>query len=479
MRGGNPVISPRVRYDRFTNRWFITAMTIENNNNNNKVLLAMSNTGAITPDTVWSFFSFIPGNFVAFPTLGVDINALYVGGSFFSSSTGIDIPSKLVVINKAKLIQGILYMTKFSNIDEVECAQGADNYDSNATLGYMIGMSEFDFSHLNLRTISNPGSSNPSNPPKISNFISIPITTVIQPILINHKGNNSQATGKLNFFDNRLMNAVIRNNRLWTVQTIGLNNTGTSTGTITRNGLRWYRIDLTNFNTIVQRPLYSTLFTRSSSNDFNQLNYFTSSINISGQGHLLFGCSTAGTNAYINALAAEKLLSDPVNTFRLMPYTVSTTAYNPNVMSVTGRPWGSYSYSSVDPCDDMTMWTIQEYCNKANVAGLRIVKILAPFPAQPISMSPTTIPAGNNNVLITITGQQIDGSGFFDSGPGFNCRLRATVTGGVVVKNVVYNNPRIIDLVLDTTGVVPGSYNLTVINPDGQSRVGVGLIRVV
>ena len=41
-------------------------------------------------------------------------------------------------------------------------------------------------------------------------------------------------------------------------------------------------------------------------------------------------------------------------------YTSSSTVYNPadgGTISIPHR-WGDYSYTSLDPCDDMTMWTI-------------------------------------------------------------------------------------------------------------------------
>ena len=61
-------------------------------------------------------------------------------------------------------------------------------------------------------------------------------------------------------------------------------------------------------------------------------------------------------------------------------YTSSTTAYNPpsDPGGAEGRRWGDYSYTSLDPSDDMSIWTIQEFCNSVNSYGLRVAKMLAP-----------------------------------------------------------------------------------------------------
>lgn len=481
VRGNKAVVNPRLRYDRFVDRWYISAINLDISSLNNNILLAVSDSGVITSATAWSFYAIKPGNFVIQGTLAVDKNALYLGGQFFESFTSPakELKPKLLVVNKAKLLQGTLFITKFSNLVETEVSQGSDNLDTNATLGYTISMSNIGFNLLEIRIITNPGSSNPANPPTISNFINIPIATIAKPILVNHKGNNSPTMGKLFQFDQRLANAVIRNNKMWTVQCIGLNNLGTSTGTITRNGIRWYQIDLTNFSTMTRVPASATLFTKSATNDVNQLNYWVPSIMNSGQGNILIGCTTAGTNAFVNALAAVRLITDPASTFRLLPYTNSTTAYNPSTLSSSGRPWGIWSQTSLDPCDNMTMWTVQEYCSNPNVAGIRVVSVLAPLPAQPISTTPSTIPRGQTNFKVTVKGQQIDGSGFFDPGPSFPCRLRASINTGIIVKNVQYVNPTTIILTLDTTAALPGNKNLTVTNPDGQVRVGPGLIKIV
>jgi len=47
-----------------------------------------------------------------------------------------------------------------------------------------------------------------------------------------------------------------------------------------------------------------------------------------------------------------------------------------------------------------------------------------------------------------------------------------------VVNSIAYSNPTTISLSLKTVGVAPGSYNLTVTNPDGQSITANGLITV-
>ena len=169
-------------------------------------------------------------------------------------------------------------------------------------------------------------------------------------------------------------------------------------------------------------------------------------------------------------------------------YTASSTAYNPvgdpgNNPPGSPRRWGDYSFTCLDPLDDMTMWTVQQYCNGTNTYGLRVAKLLAPPPATPASAS-STVAAGQASVPVTITGTSSSGSGFYD--PGANlappalsfAHIGASVTGGVVVNSVTYTDPTHVSLNLNTMGASTGAQNVTITNPDGQSLTGTGILTI-
>jgi PKD repeat protein len=196
------------------------------------------------------------------------------------------------------------------------------------------------------------------------------------------------------------------------------------------------------------------------------------SIMVSGQGHAVLGFSVAGANEFANAGWTGRLAGDPLNTLRSAAlYTASSTAYNPHDSG--GAPinrWGDYSYTSLDPDDDMTVWTIQEFCNAANSYGVQIAKILAPPPAIPTNCSPASVTAGTT-VNVVVTGMTDGDTGFFDPGPGFSNRITAAVSGaGLTVNSIAYSNPTHITLNLSVSaGANSGSRTLTITNPDGQS----------
>jgi hypothetical protein len=131
--------------------------------------------------------------------------------------------------------------------------------------------------------------------------------------------------------------------------------------------------------------------------------------------------------------------------------------------------WGDYSMTHVDPNDDMTIWTVQEYCNAGNSWAVRVSQLRAPLPATPSSASPPTIQAGTSNADIVITGTSSVGSGFFDPGVSFPNHISATVNGGgVTVNSVTFTNPTSITMNISVSGgAALGLRTVTVTNPDG------------
>lgn len=478
-QSGTFTMSPRVRYDRVTQRWFIVVVDVPAGTGAiaNKVLIAVSDAasaGVISNSTLWSFYFFSPSaNFVSYPSLGVDANALYIGANILTLSGSFASTDGYVVQKSSLLNGGPIKVTIFAGLVASGSGagpfspQGVDNFDTTATEGYFIGVDNATFSTLMLRRVSNPGSNNPT----ISGNISLTVPSTAFPVKVPHLGNTGSTNGNLTALDDRLFAAVIRNGRLWTAHNIGVNTSGVaSTATGVRNAVRWYELqNLTATPSLVQS---GTIFDSAANNpNF----YWIPTVMVSGQGHVAMGFSTAGANARINAATAGRLKTDASGTTQsVYAYTNSSTAYNPpgDTGSTNGRRWGSYSYTSLDPDDDMTMWTIQQFCDATNSYAVQVIKLLAPPPATPSAASPVSVTNNLVSVPVTITGVSTNGSGFYDPGAGFPKHITATVSGGVVVNSVTYISPTQVVLDLNTTGANPGLQNITITNPDGQTATG-------
>jgi hypothetical protein len=480
---------PNVRYDRLSGRWFLTIIDVTVNTTTgslkpNRNLFAWSDGPIITGSTLWTFTYFQNTTyFDDYPSLGIDADAIYVGTNRFNAGVGGSLNNLVAYVwNKSSFLSGFptgYIWTLYDGTTAPLSPRGVDNYDplntGTTAVGYFIGVDLVSYGSLVLRRVTNPA----GTPPTISANILITVNTTRDPIKVRHSGNSSipANNGYLDALDDRLFAAHFRNGRLWTAHNIGVRNDGiSSTISNSRNACRWY--EFTNLNSTPSLVQTGTLYDNSgTATNLNQRNYWIPTIMVSGQGHAALGCSIAGNSEFINGFTTGRLVGDALGTLRDGPggsslpgYTTSSTAYNPSSDpgGASGRRWGDYSFTSLDPNDDMTMWTAQEFCDATNSWGVRVVQLLAPPPATPSSSNPNAIAPNQTSVNVAVTGTVVNGSGFFDPGAGFPNHISASLPGGIVVNSITYNSPTQVTLNLNTTGVPNGFYTVTVTNPDGQ-----------
>ena len=489
VRNGQGTSEPRVRYDRVSGRWFVTVITFSDSLSNNRVLIAVSSSGTISLGSIWTFYYFEhdldqPSGdanlFFDYPTLGVDANGLVIGGNLYDT-TGLYQGTSVHVVRKSQLLSGAGgnlvaggFVVAYRNLtvtpggDGPYSPQGVDNLSAAApTESWVIGVNNVlpVTNELVLRkiTFSAPGAWPPSS---ISANLALSVPATALPLTVPHLGNTGGTDGELDTLDDRLFDAKLRDGHIWTAHNIAVDATGAGSDTGDRDGARWYEIDVTGVAPALVQS--GTLFDPAAS---NPRFYWIPSIMVSGQGHAAIGASAAGATQNINAVTAGRFASDPAGALQSpLLFTASASTYNPPADPGPARRWGDYSYTSLDPNDDMTMWTIQEYCNADDSYGVRVVQLIAPPPATPASATPPNIASGQASVSVVIDGSSSGGAGFFDPGAGYPGRLAAAVDGGVTVNGVTYTSPTSVTLDLNTVGAPFGPRSVTITNPDGQSR---------
>jgi hypothetical protein len=471
VRNSSSTSDPHIRYDRLSQRWFVVIINVASTNN--RVLIAVSSGPTISGTSSFTFFYFQhnlvspagdAGEFADYPTLGVDANALYIGvnnflGTSFNSCTGF-------VVRKSSILGGGPIVTSAfrdlctASTNGPYTPQGVDNDDPAATLGYFIGVDALVYSRLVVRRITDPGGT-----PSISSNLNITVPTTYAPLSVPALGTSTS----LDALDDRLFAAHLRKNKitsvssLWTAQNIRVNTAGVGSSTGTRTACRWYEI--TNLSTTPTLNQSGTLFDAAAS---NPMFFWIPSVAMSGQGHMSLGSSRAGVGRRAEIVVAGRLSSDVLGTTQsFILAQTSTTAYNVTVTNP--QRWGDYSQVVVDPNDDMTMWTFQEYCNATNSWGVRVVQLKAPPPVTPTTATPNAIAPNQTSVNVVITGAVVNGSGYFDPGTGFPNHISASLPGGIIVNSTTFNSPTQVTLNLNTTGVPDGSYTVSITNPDGQS----------
>jgi hypothetical protein len=485
-RNGNGTSDPRVVFDRRSGRWFACIIELGESTtasirfNNNNVLLAVSRTS--DPTQGWDKYVIpagVSGQLTDYPTLGVDDTGVYIGVQMFPT-TG-NAQSRLFATAKASLIAAsptLGPVTVFNNLTQYTAPAGgfsgppqiAVNLDGSAGgRAWAVTSSLTVFGNVVFRAINWNTSVNPPTPSLGSvqeittpGYGSQPTSggSPAAPV-----SNGSGGTTFVQTNDDRLLMAVIRDGKLWTCRTIGVNSTGGGTSP-NRNACEWLQFDVSGTTPVLLQSgrVYDSATT-------NFLHYYFPALSVNGQGHMVIGFSGSNATTFVNSYATGRLSSDATGTTPGAITTLRTgeAAYLLNFDS-SPRRWGDYSYTSIDPADDMSFWTAQTFARSGGARngnwGTVVAKILAPAPTITGLVSPVSAVQGQRGVTL-----RVNGTGFYDPGSGFTGRLRASFSGGGISNvRAFYSSATsiIVQCDVDTTATA-GTRTLTVTNPDDQT----------
>jgi hypothetical protein len=475
---GKPTIvsDPHVRYDRLTGRWFICAISV-NENFSNRLLLAVSQSAVVNDSSFFTFFDFtydaIPGlpaelvaGFFDYPTLGVDARALLIGGNVFNTQGTILLNSISYVIDKKELLNGVLKITAFAGgiFGVLVTPQGVQNDTPEEPYSYFATTDKDFFSVLHVVRVEYGGDGNAKDATVFD--IESP-TGNIYPVV------TKDAPIVLDGLDDRFLAAMIMKNKitkqstLVTAHQFHMDGNGMPSTTGGRLGVRWYE-----FDNLAQTPSIKQKGTLVDAKCEQPFTYWNGSLAVNGQGHMLLSASRSSQFTFPEVVISGRLACDPTN-YTQPPLQVST-AKGPydldrsNIIFRGGERWGDYSQVVVDPTDNMTMWAFGDFgSNSAPDTtfnwAMQVTSIKAPAPPR------FRVRREADKIFITSTENSC--KGFFDPGSGYDKRLKAQILGpnNVAVKNIMFTDPNNLVLTVNATQLVPGNYIVVVTNPDEQS----------
>ena len=480
----SPTVDPRVRYDRLSQRWFVSSITT--NSASNRIVLAVSSGPVISGASSFTFYQFAfdqptptstadTGGFADYDTLAVDANALYIGSNIFKGNF---VGSTLFVLRKSSVLSGgPLVVTPFREVG-LYTPQGADNDNPNAATGYIVGPNTNTSGRINLLKVLNPGGT-----PTLTAVTSISVPATASPTSAPALGSTNNLDGlDLRMFAAQVhRNALTGSTTLWTAHTNKVNASGIASGG-DRDAVRWYEIqNLDGTGTGTNGPNLrqsGTLFDPAAS---SPLFFLAGTVAMSGQGAMALGASVSSAASTAKVAVAGRLITDPAGATQSQNVLALTTGtYN-------GGRWGDYSYTMVDPQDDMTFWTAQMYADSANNWAVQILQLKSPPPPTITGVSPSPLPLGAAT-SVTVTGTSAGSAAFFNPLPEYTNHLAVTTNApGVTLSNVAIVIPAaptttpVTQITFTATipaATPPGNYNLTITNPDGQSVTGTALLTV-
>jgi hypothetical protein len=147
----------------------------------------------------------------------------------------------------------------------------------------------------------------------------------------------------------RLMMALYRAGALWTCHTINVDG---------RAGCRWYEIDAASRGLIQSGTVAEA-----------GMHYFFPSIMVNQYGSVVMGFTGSNSSMYASCYFVGRLEGDPPG--EMSPPVLYKAGTGPlNTIDGYGRNrFGDYSYTTLDPVDEATFWTIQEYGHGNDVWG--------------------------------------------------------------------------------------------------------------
>ncbi|HLH54763.1 MAG TPA: hypothetical protein VKY92_14215 [Verrucomicrobiae bacterium] len=390
---GWDVTDPRIFFDPASQRWFASQVDFDPSGtvNTNRFLLAVSATA--DPTGTWKALGILsdPGgnNFADFPTLGMDAQAIYLGGDMFDSNS-FPVGPTLLSIPKSSLTAappttngmtwlGILnYDVRGDILQPAICLDGSDQGTVLSTSGVGVDNSG------NIITNNSLVSFRIQNVTGVQKAtLTAPSVLTVQPYTAPLDPTQPDNSSNLSDNDSRFSACVYEvGGVLYAVH-------GTQVGN--RAALRWYRIDASSHAILETGTVADPV-----------LDLFFPSIAANPAGTVVIGYNASSISTFVSSFALVGNTVGGVTTFGQPLLLKSGVASYQNTDSSGSSRWGDYSATCVDPSDPNVFWTIQEFPSSASRWSTQVTQLLTGFPTLFSSVSSNKIALSWSGTLFSL-----------------------------------------------------------------------------
>lgn len=341
---GGDAYNPRVLYDQDSDRWMATAVA-DSFSASSRLLLAVSATS--DPTGTWAFYSLDvdPANLVwaNYPSMGFNSKWIVVQTNMHGISSGNFSRSHIYVFDKAALYAGSgAPYTRISDSTIGATQVPAVTFGSST----MYLLQDWDGYTGKLRLYSITGSMG-------AEVLSVVATPTISAPWLTSYLECWQAGPPyyhpIDCGDSRIQNVVLRNNRLWAVQTVKLIDDDVEA--IPRAAIQWWKLSTAGAvleHGRIDDPSSHTV-------------YGYPSIAVNKNNGVLIGYSIFSQTTFASAAYSFRGAADPASALVSSVVFKAGEAHYYKTAGGDSNRWGDYSNTVVDPINDTDMWTIQEY----------------------------------------------------------------------------------------------------------------------
>ena len=357
---------PKVIYDQYNNRFVVLTLEQVDSPQRSRIFVAVSDDS--DPNGTWYFLDInsllnIGGinTWADYPGLAVSAEAVYITANMFSFS-GLFQGSRLWIIDKTGFYSGGTAV-----VNRYDPSAGAGLSSSAFTLqpAHMFGTAPSGVGTFLVNTMWSDGAGN--------DFVSIirvddPLGTSGGPTFTNQfvgMGNvhnnsagipsapQSGTATELDFGDTRTINAVWRNNTLWTVFAVNPPS-GSDGGQAT---VHWIKVNTSTLGSLTLDDQGNLGGEDIASGCYTSY----PSVAVNGSGEAAVGFAASASSIFPGAYYAARSSSDPPGTFQHSAILRQGVDYYVRTLGGGSNRWGDYSAISVDPTDDRTFWVFNEY----------------------------------------------------------------------------------------------------------------------
>ncbi len=377
------IFDPKITYDPYEKRWIFICCADNTtiNSASSALLLAVSQTS--DPTGNWNTYNIDadPGNqfWFDYPSIGFNRNWITVGGYMFNLPGQNNAQrSRVWVINKSDVYAGL--NTSISLFDRTDYFHIAPAITYSPTENTIFCVSKFNSNFQNsgfVRLFS------------ITGTAAAPVFNVLNTINVGPSWNTAGVNGPqlnsntgLDLGDDRILQTVFRNGVLWFGNNVFLPATAPTT----------CASQIVAINPVTQTAIENI---RTAADANNMTAY--PSVAVNQRNDLFFGYSTFSSTNYVRASVSYRRSGEG---FFFYHYKAGEDWYvkiSPTDPLNRNR-WGDYSATFIDPEDDITAWTIQEYARPrafgVSFWGTWWAKICPGFCTNDFSLT-----GGNNNVM--------------------------------------------------------------------------------
>jgi hypothetical protein len=330
---------PRILFDQHSNRWVVII-----SNFSNRIYLAVSLTSDPTGAWFKTNINVAQGQdssrWPDYPTLGVDAHGIYTSAFMVPSGMSIFAIDKEPILRDPPVMGRV---TAFRGLQFEGAIQPAHTFGDSGGV-YLV--SSVSNSTVRLRQIVPP-----LTDPRLVNLGDINVAGSAFPRDVPALGSNVP----LDSVDQRLMNAAYRDGYIWT---------GHNTLWSEKTAARWYQID----------PVRRRVRQWGQLLDATRYFWFPA-VMVNECGDMAMGVSGSSTTQYAAAYFSGRLNSDPLGENAAAQLYRQGDGPQNNIDGYGRNRWGDYSLTSLDPTDERTFWTIQEYGHGTNIWGTWVAQL--------------------------------------------------------------------------------------------------------